>query len=95
MDKENKEANVSKLSVDPKGRSRSFYLSPEGTPKQMAKKGLIIILVMIIPSRILGGPLGAIIDIFTTYGVILLLIALFKWIKNKGPSKLLASIEPK
>lgn len=76
-------------------KSRSFYLSPERTPKQMAKKGLIIILIMIIPSRILGGPMGDIIDIFTAYGGILLLIALFKWIKNKGHSKLLASLEPK
>lgn len=87
MDEGIKEANVLKPSIEPKKKSRSFYLSPEGTPKQMAKKGLIITLVMIIPSRILGGPMGDIIDIFTTYGVILLLIALFKWIKNKRSLK--------
>lgn len=87
MDEVATKDNFSRLSTEPKRRSRSFYLSPKGTPKQMAKKGLIIILVMIIPSRILGGPLGGIIEVFLAYGEILLLIALFKWIKNKRSSK--------
>lgn len=85
MNEEIKEANVLKSSIDPKGKERSFYLSSEGTPKQMAKKGLIITLIMIIPNLIFDGdgPVGAIIGVFVTYGVVLLLIALFKWIKNK------------
>lgn len=87
MNEEIKKANILKSPIDPKGKERSFYLSSEGTPKQMAKKGLIIALVMTILSRIFGGPVGDIIDIFTTYGVVLLLIALFKWIKNKRSLK--------
>ena len=82
-----KKVNILKTPIDPKGKERSFYLSSEGTPKQMAKKGLIITLAMIIPSKIFGGPIGGIIDVFAAYGVALLFIALFKWIKNKRNSK--------
>lgn len=87
MKEENKEANVSKLSIEPKGKGRSFYLSSEGTPKQMAKKGLIIMLTMFILSRFFGGPIGQIFEILTAYGQVLLLIAFFKWIKNKRSFK--------
>ncbi|MEK7079641.1 MAG: hypothetical protein AAB929_06230 [Patescibacteria group bacterium] len=83
MNEEIKEVNILKPRIDPKGKERSFYLSSEGTPKQMAKKGLIITLAMIIPSKVFGGPVGGIIDVFAAYGVALLFIALFKWIKNK------------
>ena len=87
MNEEIKEANTIKSPVDPKGKERSFYLSSEGTPKQMAIKGLIITLTMIIPSKIFGGPIGEIFVILAAYGEILLIIALFKWIKNKRNSK--------
>lgn len=83
MNEEIKEANILKSPIDPKGKERSFYLSSEGTPKQMAIKGLIITLTMSILGRIFDGPIGAIIDLLVTYGVVLLSIALFKWIKNK------------
>ena len=87
MNEEIKEVNILKPRIDPKGKERSFYLSSEGTPKQMAKKGLIITLAMIIPSKVFGGPVGGIIDVFAAYGVALLFIALFKLIKNIRNSK--------
>lgn len=64
-----------------------FYLLPTENPKELAKKGLVITLVMYLLSQVTGSIVRDLADIFTTYGVLLLLVALFKWIKNKISSK--------
>jgi hypothetical protein len=81
----------------PEIKSFKFYwFTPFGTPKQIAKNGLIIMLVGGIAMVIFKGSLlGDLFSLMGFYGQLLLLIALIKWIKNKIQKKKVLDNEKK
>ena len=72
-----------KMAIAEKRRWWKNYLLPSGTPKQIARNGLIIMVPMFVVSQIVAGVIGDLAGIFTAYGEILLVVALILWIKTK------------
>ena len=69
---------------EPEIKSFKFYWFWPGTPRQIAKAGLIITLAGGIAMLIFEGSLlGDVFTILGAYGQLLLLVALIKWIRNK------------
>ena len=88
MDEKIGKVNMIELLIRPRRKWWKFYLLPYGTPKQIAKKGLLIMLIGGIPGFLLKGSIiGDLLNIVTALGELLLLVALIIWIKNKFKKK--------
>jgi hypothetical protein len=61
-----------------------FSWFPEASAKNLAKRGGAIALVSVVLEKIFSGALmRALFDISATYGVLLLIVSFFYWIREK------------